>query len=115
MTALEIRDLGLSDKNAGCACCAPTGHAHAAATQPATQPATDAATVSTYFVEGMTCSHCIRSVTEELTAIPGVADVTVDLNVGGVSRVRVASETPLDGEKVREAIEEAGYQLASAP
>ena len=67
-----------------------------------------------FLVEGMTCSHCVRSVTEEVSAIDGVSDVAVDLHAGGVSTVTVSSATPVDAERVRAAVEEAGYSLAAA-
>ncbi|KHD73885.1 cation-transporting ATPase [Actinoplanes utahensis] len=66
---------------------------------------------STFTVKGMTCSHCVQSVTEELSALPGVTDVAVDLASGGVT---VASESPLSDEAVRAAVDEAGYELADA-
>ena len=66
-------------------------------------------TTENYVVAGMTCDHCVRSVTEELAAVQGVADVQVDLASG---QVRVTSEQPLSTEQVREAVEEAGYSLA---
>jgi copper chaperone len=64
---------------------------------------------SSYTVTGMTCAHCVASVTEELMGIPGVSDVRIDLSTGAVS---VVSETPLAPEAVAEAIDEAGYALA---
>jgi copper chaperone len=63
----------------------------------------------TYSVVGMTCDHCVRSVSAEVGAIPGVTDVHVDLPSG---QVTVTSEG-LDTNQVRGAVEEAGYQLAS--
>ena len=69
------------------------------------------AVTSTYTVKGMTCSHCVQSVTEELSALPGVADVQVDLASGGVT---VTSDTPLTDDAVRAAVDEAGYELADA-
>ena len=62
----------------------------------------------TYTVSGMTCAHCVRSVTEEITALDGVTDVAVDLPTGGVA---VTSDRPLDPAQVRAAVEEAGYAL----
>ncbi|WP_243073721.1 heavy-metal-associated domain-containing protein [Microbacterium sp. SS28] len=113
MTAFETRDLGLTDKNAGCACCSPTSHATATASaQTAPEPMGSRPIVTDYLVEGMTCGHCVRSVTEELSELPGVAEVDVDLNSGGLSRVRVASDAVLDEDQVRAAVEEAGYALA---
>lgn len=67
--------------------------------------------VTTFRVSGMTCSHCVKAVTEELTALDGVQDVSVDLVCGGTSTVTVASRAPLDGDAVREAVDEAGYAL----
>jgi copper chaperone len=66
-------------------------------------------TASTYTVTGMTCSHCVASVTEEISAIDGVTNVAVDLPTGAVT---VTSEQELDAEQVRAAVEEAGYRLA---
>lgn len=113
MTSAQFRDLGLTDKNAGCACCSPAGHADSQSTSGAAEPpqAQPGTVVADYLVEGMTCGHCVRSVTEELSALPGVADVDIDLNAGGVSRVRVSSEAALNDEQVRAAVEEAGYAL----
>jgi len=68
---------------------------------------------STYYVTGMTCAHCVAAVTEELSRLDGVSDVQVDLNAGGDSRVTVTSAAPLPVDAVRDAVDEAGYQLAS--
>lgn len=68
-----------------------------------------------YGVQGMTCSHCVSSVTEELSQLAGVRGVSVDLVAGGISRVTVNSETSLDDEQVAAAIDEAGYDLADLP
>ena len=64
---------------------------------------------STWTVTGMTCGHCVASVTEEVTALAGVQDVQVDLASG---RVVVTSAEPLAREDVAAAVEEAGYALA---
>ena len=63
----------------------------------------------TYSVTGMTCGHCVASVTEEVQEISGVQDVAVVLETGAVT---VTSAEPLDDAAVRAAVEEAGYQLA---
>ena len=60
-------------------------------------------------VTGMTCGHCVASVTEEVQEIPGVEKVDVTLETGSLS---VTSAEPLDDDTVRSAVEEAGYQLA---
>jgi copper chaperone len=69
-------------------------------------------TTRTYAIAGMTCGHCVSAVTEELSALPGVREVTVDLVAGGVSPVRVVSDSELEPTQVRDAIDEAGYELA---
>ncbi|CAI9394080.1 heavy-metal-associated domain-containing protein [Microbacterium sp. T2.11-28] len=114
MTGQGFQDLGLqaTSTDAGCACCSPTSHG-AAATDTTAVPATGDVVSAQFLVEGMTCSHCVRSVTEEVSAIDGVSDVAVDLRAGGVSTVTVSSATPVDAARVREAVEEAGYSLAS--
>ena len=66
---------------------------------------------ATYTVTGMTCEHCVASVTEEISELPGVQGIDVDLPTGAVT---VTSEQPLDEAAVRGAVEEAGYQLAAA-
>ena len=70
-------------------------------------------TTATYSVTGMTCAHCVAAVTEEVARLDGVSAVEVDLNAGGDSRVTVTSAAPLPVEAVREAVDEAGYALAS--
>lgn len=68
-------------------------------------------TTSTYTVTGMTCGHCVASVTEEVTKIAGVTEVQVDLASGAVT---IASQSPVDTTAVKDAVEEAGYALADA-
>lgn len=68
---------------------------------------------TTYGVTGMTCGHCVASVTEEIGRIPGADSVTVELVRGGVSTVTVVSEGTLDPAAVSAAVEEAGYELVS--
>ena len=63
---------------------------------------------TTYTVTGMTCAHCVASVTEEVSEVPGVTHVDVDLDTG---RVTVASDAPLHEDAVRAAVEEAGYSV----
>jgi len=62
-----------------------------------------------YTVTGMTCGHCVASVTEEVQEISGVSDVQVDLSTGSL---RFTSEQPVPDADVRAAVEEAGYELA---
>ena len=64
-----------------------------------------------YTVEGMTCSHCVASVREEVSEVAGVSSVDVDL----VSGRMVVSGENISDDEVRNAVEEAGYELATAP
>lgn len=65
-------------------------------------------------VTGMTCAHCVDSVTEELSELPEVRGVTVDLRVGGESRVSIATSAPVGDDRIRSAVEEAGYAVAGS-
>ena len=64
--------------------------------------------ISNYIVTGMTCGHCATAVQGEVSKLPGVSRVEVDLATGGV---RVTSDAPLEAQELRAAVEEAGYQL----
>ena len=66
-------------------------------------------TTSTYTVTGMTCGHCVASVTEEISKLDGVTAVDVDLASG---RVTVKSDGPLDDSAVAAAVDEAGYEVS---
>ncbi len=68
-------------------------------------------TTASYTVVGMTCGHCVSAVTEEVSEVPGVTAVDVDLASGALT---VTSEAPVDDADVRAAVEEAGYSLAGA-
>ncbi len=65
---------------------------------------------ATYTVTGMTCQHCVSAVTEEVSGLPGVTGVQIDLPSGGLT---VTSDGPVDDGAVRAAVEEAGYEVAS--
>ena len=67
-------------------------------------------TSTEYTVRGMTCGHCASAVTEEVTKIPGVTDVDVDV-AGG--RVTIRSAGLVTDEAVAAAVDEAGYQVVS--
>jgi copper chaperone len=102
--------LPLLTSSSSCACCAP-----AASSEPAPRSSESAGEVTTVIqVDGMTCGHCVASVTEELGALEGVSAVDVDLVAGGRSAVSVTSAVQLDPAAVEAAVEEAGYTLASS-
>jgi len=63
---------------------------------------------SEYLVGGMTCGHCVASVTEEVRTIPGVTDVQVDLRSGDLV---ITSDTGISFEAVEAAVDEAGYSV----
>jgi copper ion binding protein len=63
-----------------------------------------------YEVKGMTCSHCVNAVSTEVGAIPGVTEVSVDLATG---QVTVNSTEPVDVQALRNAVDEAGYELVT--
>ncbi|MGO4805537.1 heavy-metal-associated domain-containing protein [Arthrobacter sp. 2MCAF15] len=73
------------------------------------------ATVSTTVnVSGMTCGHCVSSVSEELEALSGVEKVDVDLNAGGISTVTITSSESLSNSEIGEAVAEAGYLVVAS-
>jgi copper chaperone len=61
---------------------------------------------TTFQVTGMTCGHCQRAVTEEISRIPGIQGVAVDLATGSVT---VTATQPADRADVARAVDEAGY------
>jgi copper chaperone CopZ len=54
--------------------------------------------------------HCVSSVQNEVSSIPGVTSVDVDLTAG---QVTVTSDSPIDSDAVRSAVEEAGYEVVT--
>lgn len=103
-------DLGLTDKNHACACASDS---HASTARHALASTRAAALREHYLVEGMTCSHCVASVTEKVSALDGVESVSVDLQAGGASRIMVVSNRPVPADEVRSAVTEAGYTLVA--
>ena len=63
---------------------------------------------TTFCVTGMTCDHCRRAVTQEISAVDGVESVDVDLASGTVT---VSTARPVDRADIAAAIDEAGYAL----
>lgn len=61
-----------------------------------------------YRVDGMTCEHCVAAVEQEVGAIEGAEEVTVDLDTGRLS----VRGHDVGAAEVRAAVEEAGYTLA---
>jgi copper chaperone len=69
-------------------------------------------TITVIDVTGMTCEHCVSAVTAELSTLPGVTAVEVDLHAGGITPVTISSSSGLDPAAVAAAVDEAGYELA---
>jgi copper ion binding protein len=101
---LRVTDVSAAEQRGGCGCgCGSNDVAAASPTQAAT------AVTATFQVTGMTCGHCVTAVTQEVTAgVPGVSQVQVDLASG---QVTVSSDRPVSEDAVKDAVEEAGYQL----
>ena len=65
-------------------------------------------------VEGMTCGHCVKAVTDEVSALAGVTEVAIDLVVDGVSTVTISADQAVTTDDIAHAVEEAGYVLVEA-
>ncbi|MFF7040358.1 heavy-metal-associated domain-containing protein [Streptomyces massasporeus] len=66
--------------------------------------------VTTVFkVSGMSCGHCEGAISGEISQIPGVSSVTAVAKTGEVT---VVSAAPIDDKAVRDAVDEAGFELA---
>ena len=68
---------------------------------------------TTVNVSGMTCGHCVSSVSEELESLAGVEAVDVELNAGGISTVTITSSQELSPSEIGEAVAEAGYLVVA--
>ena len=128
-TNLGLTDASSSYSTSGGGCCGGGGCMCGSGTADAAATVSEAAVVGSptntvsgttdgesqeFLVTGMTCGHCVSSVTEELGEIEGVDAVVVELNVGGASKVHVSASAPLDIAAVRAAVSEAGYELVGA-
>lgn len=93
----------MSETPTSSSCCTSDGSCHSGAGSSA------AGTVGTvYAVSGMTCGHCVGTVTKAISGLKGVSEVSVDLAAG---RVTVTSDSDLDDALVAAEIEDAGYEL----
>ena len=62
-----------------------------------------------YSVPDVSCSHCRQAIRSEISPLPGVQSVEVDLDG---KTVTVTGEG-LDDQAIRVAIDEAGYEVAA--
>ncbi|MGE4299365.1 MAG: heavy-metal-associated domain-containing protein [Desulfovibrionaceae bacterium] len=63
--------------------------------------------MTTVKVKGMSCQHCVQSVTKAVSAVAGVANVKVDLMAGTAS---YEETTPVDVAAVKAAIVKVGFE-----
>ena len=61
-------------------------------------------------VAGMSCSHCVHAITAALSPLDGVTAVIVNLDEGTVV---IESTHPMDFDDLRNAVDEAGYEVVS--
>ncbi|NLW56850.1 MAG: heavy-metal-associated domain-containing protein [Firmicutes bacterium] len=59
-------------------------------------------------IEGMSCGHCVKRVQEALQTVEGVQSVTVDLEAKTAVLELIAE---VEGERLKAAVEEAGYDV----
>lgn len=64
----------------------------------------------TYTINGMTCEHCVKAITEEVSEIDGVSEVQVSLASGSMD---VTSDAEIDFAKIEAAVDEAGDYTVS--
>lgn len=60
-----------------------------------------------YSVPGISCGHCVTAIGGEVRRVPGVADVTVDID----AKLVTVKGDDLDDAALRAAIDEAGYDV----
>ncbi len=100
--------LTATDASSGCACCSPSTEVNQEQVETADQQS------NTYQVAGMTCGHCVSSVDEALSKLPGVTSVAIELNPGEQSTVTVFSEDPVSAASVHATIAAAGYEVTAS-
>jgi copper chaperone len=66
---------------------------------------------ASFTASGMTCQHCVASVTKEVSELPHVTSVAVDLTTG---HVKVKSDAPIPADEVITAINKAGYPAVAS-
>lgn len=64
-----------------------------------------------FTVTGLTCNHCVMTVSRAVAIVPGVAGVSIDLVANGESTLHVQSNDEVDEVAVEAAVEGAGYHL----
>ncbi|MFK4864618.1 heavy-metal-associated domain-containing protein [Streptomyces sp. CSMPJR101] len=72
------------------------------------QTDTTGSVTAVYKVSGMSCGHCEGAVSGEISELHGVSSVKA---VASTGEVTVVSAAPLEEAAVREAVDEAGFEL----
>jgi copper chaperone CopZ len=62
-------------------------------------------------VTGLTCNHCVMTVSRAAALVPGVTGVSIDLVANGQSTLHIESDDAVDAEALDKAIAESGYEL----
>ena len=96
-----------------CTCCTPTSEAVSG--EAVSDEAVSSGVRSSYGVAGTTCDHCVAAVREQISALPGVSAVKVNLVAGATSTLTLTTTVRLNEAVVAAALDEAGYVLAPLP
>jgi copper chaperone len=108
MCGTSSQNLPLAQIATGCDCCSPQQDGR---TESTASPSKEQRTAD-YRVAGMTCGHCVSSVSQELAKLDGVNDVQIVLVPGGISTVTIYGSEKPNPDAVRAVIAEAGYEFA---
>ncbi len=66
--------------------------------------------METIKIQGMSCQHCVMSVSKALNSIPGLRNVQVNLATGEATFENTQN---ISQEKIRQAVEDAGYRVVA--
>ena len=61
-------------------------------------------------VKGMSCQHCVMSVTKALNQLDGIKNIQIDLAKG---EVRFDNTKSVASDRIRNAITDAGYEVVA--
>ena len=64
--------------------------------------------ISTLKVKGMSCQHCVMSVTKALSQLDGIQNVKVDLQTG---EARFDNTKSVGQDRIEKAVVNAGYEV----
>ena len=102
-----------NESGCGCGCGSNSNKGLTIQTASTAETTNPSANTVTLKIDGMTCGHCVASVTEELREVPGVSDVDIDLAAGGTSTATVTTSAPVEYSALKAAVTEAGYTPVS--